>query len=172
MEVRRARAEDAAQIAEVHVRSWQAAYHGLIPQDYLDGLDPAPSVEGRARQIREVDWARGGVLVAEDGTGLVGFANVCPTRDQDESPERVGEVAAIYLAPGAWGKGYGRQLMTMALEHLAGVGYQLATLWVLDTNMRAQRFYAAAGFRADGADMLDDRGTFQLRELRYRRPLP
>ncbi len=39
--VRKAGAGDAAAIAVVHVLSWQAAYEGLVPQDYLDGLDPA-----------------------------------------------------------------------------------------------------------------------------------
>jgi len=33
--VRDARAEDAAAIAEVHVRAWQAAYRGLMPEDFL-----------------------------------------------------------------------------------------------------------------------------------------
>jgi hypothetical protein len=28
-------------VAEVHVRSWQAGYRGLIAQDFLDGLRPA-----------------------------------------------------------------------------------------------------------------------------------
>jgi len=30
---------DAAAIGRVHVLAWQAAYPGLMPQDYLDGLD-------------------------------------------------------------------------------------------------------------------------------------
>jgi hypothetical protein len=33
--IRRAGAEDAMRIAIVHVRSWQAAYRGLMPQGYL-----------------------------------------------------------------------------------------------------------------------------------------
>lgn len=170
--VRRAEAADAAQIADVHVRSWQVAYRGLIPQDYLDGLDAARLVDGRARHLSQLDWTRGGVLVAEGESELVGFANCCPSRDEDASQDRVGEIAAIYLAEQAWGKGIGRQLMTAALAHLAELGYQEATLWVLDTNARARQFYEAAGFRLDGAVKVDDRGEFQLHELRYRRPLP
>jgi hypothetical protein len=38
MDIRAARMEDVPQIAAVHVRSWQAAYRGLLPQAYLDGL--------------------------------------------------------------------------------------------------------------------------------------
>jgi hypothetical protein len=40
MSIRLAQASDARAIAEVHVRSWQAAYRDLLPQEYLDGLDP------------------------------------------------------------------------------------------------------------------------------------
>jgi GNAT superfamily N-acetyltransferase len=171
MQIRRAQIEDAAQIVAVHVRSWQAGYRGQIPQDYLDRLDTMMTVEGRTRLLGAVDWERGGVLVAEDTSGIVGFAHVCPTRDEGESPDEVGEVAAIYLTDAVWDKGYGRRLMTASLGLLTNVGYQQATLWVLDTNARARRFYEKAGFQPDGAVQIDDRGTFQLRELRYRRPL-
>jgi hypothetical protein len=61
--------------------------------------------------------------------------------------------------------------MSAALERLAAAGFSEVTLWVLDANARARRFYQVDGFRADGAVKIDDRGTFQLRELRYRRGL-
>jgi ribosomal protein S18 acetylase RimI-like enzyme len=62
--------------------------------------------------------------------------------------------------------------MSAALEALAKAGYDQVTLWVLDTNARARRFYEAAGFHFDGAEQLDERDGFVLNELRYRRPLP
>lgn len=171
MEIRVAHIDDADQIAEVHVRSWQSAYRGLIPQKYLDGLDPSSRAEGWRRSVRDANWPRGGTLVATDGDGtIVGFAHIGPTRDEDAG-DAVGEVLAIYLAPGAWGKGYGRALMATALEHLAQAGYQQATLWVLDSNARARRFYEAAGFEPDGAVKTDDRLGFRLAEVRYRRSL-
>ena len=172
MGVRRATPQDARSIAEVHVRSWQAAYQGLIPQEYLDALDPARQLEARAKRIRDMDWTKGGCLIAEHGNRVIGFVHYGPTRDNDDGREPIGEVAAIYLASESWGKGFGRELMNAALAHLAGAGYAQVTLWVLDTNSRAQSFYEKAGFTADGAVKLDDRGSFQLREVRYRRSLP
>lgn len=59
-----------------------------------------------------------------------------------------------------------------ALRHLERAGYAEVTLWVLDTNIRAQRFYRAAGFSPDGAVKVDTSHSFPLRELRFRRPLP
>jgi GNAT superfamily N-acetyltransferase len=171
MQIRPAVVEDAPQIGEVHVRSWQGAYRGLIPQNYLDGLDPARSSEMWTRRLDSVDWDRGGCLVAAGADGVLGFADFGPTRDEDEGELRVGEVTAIYLAPSAWGTGCGRELMTTALKLLAAAGYDEATLWVLDTNARARRFYELAGFHADGTEKIDDRHTAVLRELRYRRAL-
>jgi ribosomal protein S18 acetylase RimI-like enzyme len=170
--VRRARIDDVPGIATVHVRSWQAAYKGLLPQDYLDRLDPADRVTLWRNAVLNADWPGRGVLVAVlDGT-LCGFAGFGPTRDADGDPRRTGEVYAIYLHPAAWSKGFGRDLMTGALASLAGAGYAQATLWVLDSNARARQFYANAGWAQDGAVTHDDSDGFAMTEVRYRRQLP
>ena len=170
--VRQARAGDAKAIAAVHVRSWQAAYRGMMRQDYLDGLDPAQREALWDSVLAENAWPRAGVLVLEDQATVAGFASFCPTRDQDEDPARVAEITAIYLMPITWGIGAGRQLMTAALDVLAAADYRQATLWVLDSNWRARRFYHAGGWQADGTVKTDDRRGFPLTEVRYRRLLP
>ena len=88
------------------------------------------------------------------------------------TPRGLGELAAIYLVPEAWGMGVGRQLMASALAALSDAGYDEALLWVLDTNSRARRFYEAAGWQADGAVKEDSSRGFVLNEIRYRRSLP
>jgi hypothetical protein len=40
LSVRRAGPGDEAEVAGVHVRSWQAGYRGLLPDRYLDALRP------------------------------------------------------------------------------------------------------------------------------------
>jgi ribosomal protein S18 acetylase RimI-like enzyme len=143
--VRRAAVGDAVAIAVVHVRAWQAAYQGLLPQAYLDGLDPGQRREGWERILAETAWPQPATLLAEDAEGVVGFTRLCPTRDQDGDPAMVGEITCIYLLPAVWGTGIGRQLMQQSLMVLGEAGYQQATLWVLDTNERARRFYEAGG---------------------------
>jgi GNAT superfamily N-acetyltransferase len=155
----------------VHVRSWQAAYRGLMPQEYLDGLDPADRLPRWQQMLADNEPAEPEVLVADCGDGICGFSSFGPTRDEDEDPVEVGEVRAIYLAPEAMGTGAGRQLMAASIRHLTRAGYKFVTLWVLDTNTRARRFYEIAGFRSDGAVKVDDRDGFRLREVRYRLPL-
>ncbi|MEU6929538.1 hypothetical protein AB0A05_10295 [Streptomyces sp. NPDC046374] len=39
MPIREAAPSDAAAVAAVHIRSWRAAYRGLVPDAYLDSLD-------------------------------------------------------------------------------------------------------------------------------------
>jgi GNAT superfamily N-acetyltransferase len=170
--VRRASPEDAAQIATVHVRSWQAAYRDLLPQDYLDRLDPADRLQRWRDTVLGADWPRNGVIVAVMDGKVCGFAGFGATRDTDGDPQRVGEVAAIYLLPEAWGKGLGRSLMADALGYLAAAGYMQATLWALESNARARRFYAMGGWAEDGVVKQDDSRGFSITEVRYRRQLP
>ena len=170
--VRRATLADAEAIGLVHVRSWQSAYRGKIPQDYLDGLDPVRRSQVWRRIIEEADRSRGGVLVAvAGGGGITGFASFGPSRDSDADPRVTGEVFAIYAAPDAWGTGTGRALMGRAVVELAGLDYADAVLWVLDGNERARRFYALAGWEEDGASKTDGSRGFDITEVRYRRTL-
>jgi len=167
MRIRKATVADAAAIAAVHVRSWQAAYRGLLPREFLDGLDTARRQEGWARGLAADEWPRAGVLVAEQDDQVRGFVGVGPARDAGADPAHVAELAAIYLLPEAWGQGMGRLLMARAVEAMTSAGYQRASLWVLDTNARARRFYEAAGWHADGASKTDSSWGVPLSEVRY-----
>lgn len=172
MEIRPARIDDAARVAAVHARSWQAAYHGLLPQEFLDRIDPARRVPLWERLLAETCLPRRGTLVADEGGDLLGFVDFGPSRDDDTDPERTGEVRAIYLRPHAWHQGLGRQLMTAAAAYLTGAGFSEATLWVLDSNDRARRFYEACGWCVDEAHKQEAMPGFTVTEVRYRRPLP
>lgn len=175
-------------IATVHVRSWQAAYPGLIPQDYLDGLRPEARLPMWKQVLAESRWPRSGVLLlaadaptggCEPGPGQVkGFSHICPTRDDDRDPESTGEITSIYLAPEVQGSGNGVALLAASVDQMVAAGYETATLWALDTNTRARRFYEIAGWKPDGTTKLHDWGTFVCTDVRYaldltaaRRPL-
>jgi len=171
-EIRDASPADADGIALVHVRSWQAAYRGLMPQEHLDQLDVARRAQGWTRSLTNADPSRYATLVAIADEQVAGFASIGPTRDPDADPASTGEVRAIYLLPQAWGQGLGRDLMSATLARLAVLGYQAATLWVLKENARARRFYQAAGFTTDGAEQTEDIAGAPVTEIRYRRDLP
>jgi GNAT superfamily N-acetyltransferase len=166
--VRTATTDDRAAVAAVHVRSWQAVYRGLLPDEYLDGLRP----EDRATRYTfgSDESSRQSTIVAVENGVISGFATMGPSRDSD-IPD-AGEVYAIYVDPDSWGLGVGRLLMTTARSHLERMGFSRALLWVLDGNDRAQRFYDTDGWVPDGVRREEERWGVMSREARFRRPLP
>ena len=145
--IRAAAPRDAGAIAALHVASWRWAYRGLLADDVLDAL----SVDERAAIWTEL-LADDGIagLVAERDGALAGFASGGASRDDDATPE-TGEVTAIYLAEAAAGSGLARDLFSRIQEELRRRGFTRATLWVLESNARARRFYEREGWRWDGA---------------------
>ncbi len=168
--IRRARVDDAASVAAIHVRAWQHAYRGYVPQDHLDGLDAEAWTVDRRRWIREPRTPQHRVWVLERAGTVLGFAATGPSRDADGA-EATGEVEAIYLDPELVGTGLGRRLFAYSLMALRRLGFREAVVWVLEGNERARRFYASAGCTLDPAVRTIRLGGADLQEVRYRRPL-
>lgn len=145
--IREAEPKDAEGIARVHVRSWQVAYRGQLSDRFLDAL----SVEDRLEQHRMALETPGvhRTWVAEEDGRVVGFAVTGPSQDAD-ADERTGELYALYLEPDRYGRGIGKLLCDQALADLRERGFRTATLWVLETNERARRFYERQGWSPDG----------------------
>lgn len=163
METRRASLADAAEIAAVHVRTWQASYAHVFGSERLAGLDVDRRVEGWTRALN----AGEPVFVADDDGRVVGFVSVGAASDLDG----IGELYAIYALPEAWGSGAGSALMRAAIDALRDAGYREAILWVLEDNPRARRFYEREGWEADGARKEDDFLGVRVAEVRYRMQL-
>jgi GNAT superfamily N-acetyltransferase len=170
LSVRIATERDARQIAEVHVQTWRVAYRGLVPDDYLDALSVDQRAETWRQILADADLPPAGAFVLECDAVVVGFVHASPSRD-DDADATIGEVTSIYVLADFWSGGGGRALMDRSIESLRDAGFAAATLWVLNTNLRARRFYEAAGWDSDGATQVADRGAFSLSEVRYRRTI-
>lgn len=149
------------------MRSWQVAFAGLVPQHYLDTMDPSHEESGWKSRIAAAQWPSSGLLVAETEAGIVGFASFSAS----EEISATAEIGTLYAVPEVWGAGIGKQLMAAALMTLRQADYAKAVLWVLEDNERARRFYEAAGWRPDGAAAVDTTGGAALNKLRYGHPL-
>jgi ribosomal protein S18 acetylase RimI-like enzyme len=166
MRIREAELPDARAIAEIHVRAWQAVYRGQLPDAYLDALsvdDRVAQHEWSLRNPRDT-WR---TWVAVDEGRAIGFAVTGPSEDAD-ADERTGEVFAIYLEPRRIGTGAGRALFAHAVEDLRERGYRAVTLWVLESNERARRFYEVAGMKADGTTSSERFEETLAQTVRYR----
>ncbi|MBK1881960.1 GNAT family N-acetyltransferase [Luteolibacter pohnpeiensis] len=161
--VRKAETGDGKRIAEIQVGGWQSAYRGIIPDDYLNALNPEKRVTFWSQQA---DNESSDLFVTILGATVTGFCHLIPSRDDDGTG--VAEIAAIYVDPCAWRQGCGRQLCEAAFEAARRRGASSVTLWVLEANLLGRSFYEAIGFRTDGSTKSEERPGFLLEEVRYR----
>jgi ribosomal protein S18 acetylase RimI-like enzyme len=160
VEIRRARLEDAAGIASVHVRTWQAAYEHVFGAERLATFD----LDARTRRWEAWLTAGENASVAVADGRVLAFVWVGSSR---EAPDE-GEVFAIYALPEAWGSSAGRQLMAVGLAALRERGFAEAILWVLADNPRARRFYEREGWQTDGGLKREEFLDVEVEEVRYR----
>jgi ribosomal protein S18 acetylase RimI-like enzyme len=149
--------DDLDEMGRVHIEVWREAYAGLLPDDYLAGLDPTfGPTRWRERFGSDPDlpW-----WIARDEDGIVGMVTAGPPRD-DDAPVPW-ELYAINLLRRAHGSGLADELMGLA------VGDRPAYLWVLEGNDRAITFYRRHGFVDEGGRKPEpDTGAVEIRMAR------
>lgn len=157
-------------MGDVHVRSWQVAYRGIVPDAILDGLSIESRVEFWARAIAQTATEPSRdvrIWVVEEADRVVGLATTraCPDADV---PPGTGELHSIYLAPEAWSRGLGASLLTAAVADLRERGFAPLVLWVIEANVRGRRFYERTGWLPDGGRQPIDFDGVLVDEIRYR----
>ena len=127
--IRRATRADAADIARVHVATWQFAYAEIIAPEQIASVTVADRVAMWERVLAD----DAPVWVAEVQGHVVGFASADGAR-----------LTSLYVDPVAQGAGVGSELLAEAER--AGA----SDLQVLAGNEHARAFYAARGWRDVG----------------------
>jgi GNAT superfamily N-acetyltransferase len=137
--VRNATIEDASSISRVRVESWKTTYRNLVPDGFLDAMDVAAGAEQWAERIR---GAQASILVAEDSSGIFGFAAGGKLREAIDGYD--GELYAIYLLREQQKCGAGRRLVEEIVKELRAVERSSMIVWVLAQNP-AVEFYKRLG---------------------------
>jgi ribosomal protein S18 acetylase RimI-like enzyme len=167
LRVRAATPTDAAAVATVHIRSWQAAYAHILPHAFLQGLSVETRTAGWQQALQAGEST---VVVAAAHEQIVGFVSFGRCRDGGASEHRA-EIWALYTSPESWGQGVGRLLLQHALSQIAADGYQDTSLWVLAANARAVCFYERGGFLAvPGSEKRFPLGGVEVDELQFNKP--
>ncbi|WP_427914876.1 N-acetyltransferase family protein [Ramlibacter sp. MMS24-I3-19] len=163
-EVTNAKSGDLDDVAEIHVRSWRAAYHHVFPNSYLESISVGARKKAWEAVLAE---KRSDLLIARREARVVGFVSFGASRDLDAVSGRTGEIWALYVDPTEWGKGAGGTLWRGAEARLRRSDHQEITLWVLEANARALAFYERVGFTRDKHEpVVIERGGTTASEIR------
>jgi GNAT superfamily N-acetyltransferase len=166
--IRDAAEADADAMGHLHVRAWQSAYRGVMPDEYLDGLQAQDRIAMWRSLLSRSDVPP--VLVAVVADEVVGFA-VFGAEESPEPAPSCGELYAMNLDPDYWGQGIGRVLFRRVTEALTALGYEEAVLWVVPENERARGLYDSEGWVADGGVSTEEILGVTVTDIRYRKPL-
>lgn len=152
MRTRFATPDDADAIGRIHTVAWRVGYEHVFGAENLATIDEAARTERwRARLEAATDTDGADVLVVEDATDeVVGWTTSGPSFDEDDRAADA-ELHGLYVSPAAWGTGAAAELHRVTLARLRERGFREATLWVLDDNPRARRFYEREGWELDDA---------------------
>ncbi|MDY2630620.1 MAG: GNAT family N-acetyltransferase [Clostridium sp.] len=137
---------DSEILGEIHSKSWKAAYKNIIPDKILDNITSQKRASYFKRALTE-GWEEDAIIYKNDyAIGLICIGK-CRDRDLDNS---FGEIWGIYLLPEFWNLGIGSILINWGINELKSRGYSKVTLWVLENNLNAIKFYKKHGFIHDG----------------------
>jgi ribosomal protein S18 acetylase RimI-like enzyme len=163
--VRESSTDDIPSLAKIQVETWQYAYKGQLPDDFLKSL----SVEEKQKKWTEIPshpLPKAKVFVGVADHRIVGYCTMGASRD-DDAGNTVGELMAIYTDTDFMNQGIGSALMAEGLAYLKATGFKQATLWVLTSNQKTRHFYEHKGWSADGRTKTDQKPGFALHETRY-----
>jgi ribosomal protein S18 acetylase RimI-like enzyme len=154
--VRAAVPDDAVAIGSIWWNGWRDGHIGNVPHALVE-LRTHESFERRARERIE------DVIVATDGLEVAGFVMV----DHDELEQ-------VYVAADHRGTSVAERLLAAGESIVAGRGFAVAWLAVVEGNARARRFYERCGWTNSGPldYVVEDRGTrIEVPTLRYEKRL-
>ena len=149
MTLRRAHPRDTAALARLKLATFRETFVDEFAIPYPPGelalfedASYAPAVV--AGELADTDHA---TWVVEANGRMVGYAQVGPCKlPHPEVRRGAGELYQLYIEKAAQGSGVGKQLLEVALAHLATVHPGPAWLGVWSGNLQAQGFYARHGF--------------------------
>jgi GNAT superfamily N-acetyltransferase len=134
-------------MAKVHIGAWRETYPGLLPDPMLAQLSIA---EEAIRWQRMLDRPRASrptfAFVADQQGSIVAYGTCHEQRTRLLHHHGfTGEISELYVLREAQGRGVGSGLMKAMASALLECGHRAMSLWVLEQNSHARRFYESRG---------------------------
>lgn len=136
MNIREAEMTDIAGISQVHIKTWQTAYQGIMAETFLSELSLEEKMAAWQNMLQS-SFAK--TYVAVEGEKVVGFVRV-----ELRGPERRAYLGSLYLLASYQGTGVGKNLLFTGLDYLKGQGHQEVFVEVLSENS-SKYFYEKYG---------------------------
>lgn len=163
--IRLATPQDALDMAEVIMRSWEEAYKDIIPRDFIIEMNATrPALYKRV--ITEDN--QNSYVIECDGK-IAGIMKISVPQDSDVDDEYY-ELHYIYLHPEYYRKGIGTKALEFAFKKARAIKKRYMILWVLKDNINSIKFYEKQGFIADGVTKTVEYGKV-LGDIRMRKSL-
>lgn len=140
--------EDIEDMVKIQCESWKHAYSGIMSDDFIE----------RKNLSRRDKWS--GILSAENTKHYIVRFKGCPIAmvsidfPREAAEPDTYEIFGLYILPEYTGKGFGREIMLWTENKIKMMGYKKISLWVLEPNVSAKKFYEKLGFKPDGTEKL------------------
>lgn len=133
---------DIMQAAIIHSESWKESHREICSPEFIAIHTPE-----RQKCYLESEVAKGAqlyMLIDEKPVGIVSVHGSL--------------IENLYVLPSEQNQGYGTQLLAFAVGKCTGS----PSLWILNTNDRAKRFYERHGFKPTGNVVQHTGGMYEL----------
>ena len=163
--IRLAHLDDAPDIAEIHIRSWEAAYKDIVPAEFIQEKN-----SGRPAQYQRILSAENKTLyliaVDDKPAGVMGIIQP----QENDTDETYHELSMIYLHPDYFRKGIGTKAVNFAFDVAREAGKKFMIVWVFAENHSSIQFYEKCGFIRDNKTKIINYGR-AIDAIRMRKDL-
>lgn len=140
--IRKMRKEDCAAFNHVITVSWNEAYKGIVPNEFLEELK-SNEKERTEKGLSIFDEKDVNTFILEIDGEVVGFSHYAAA-NQDKFPG-CGEIRALYIINKYHKNGFGRKLVDESKKELKKLGFDKMIICCLKDNLPSNEFYKHIG---------------------------
>lgn len=152
--------ESSLEIAKIIKDGWNAAYKGIIPDDYLKNMNVEKISENWKKNIER----NKNIYIYKENDEILGVIRFGKSEYPYIKP--IGEIFVLYVKPELKRNGIGTKLFEFAKDELIKAGYEKMMIWCLKGNKQGANFY-----KKHNGDKIKERdyivGGIKVREEGY-----
>ncbi len=147
--IRKAKSNDASQVAFINAEAWQTTYQGIIAQGFLKTITPEQQLPRAKRLVESTDLL---CVVAENTltAEIAGFG-----KNREPKVDADCELQAIYLLESYQKIGLGKMLFDYGVKGLKEKSNKKMMVSVFEANKAARFFYERQGGKQIESDHVD-----------------